>query len=122
MDRAIEKEAPVFWQALQDKLASAVDSLPSELTGSITSFAGGVRVTVSKLGMAFNQAHTDLFFQRQSGEIRCSTLNGTPYVLKFSATPDGKVGVKSTLGISTMDVNDTSDHIMELMIKSVDRK
>jgi hypothetical protein len=122
MDRAIEKEGPVFWQILQDKLALAIDSLPSEFSGSITSFGGGVRVTVNKLGMAFNQAYTDLFYKRGSSEIRCSALNGSPYVLRLSSTADGKVGVKSTLGISTMDPCETSEHIMELMLKAFDRK
>ena len=122
MDRAIEKEGPVFWQALQDQLGLAINSLSDEFTGAITPFAGGIRVTVNKLGMAFNQAHTDLFYKRQEGEIRCSMLNGTPYVLRFCSTPDGKVGVKSTLGISTMDPNDACEHVMELMLKSVGRK
>jgi hypothetical protein len=124
MDRAIETQGPVFWQALQDRLALAIDSLPGdgELTGSITSFGGGVRITVTKLGMAFNQAYTDLFYKRGSSEIRCSALNGSPYVLRFAPTADGKIGVKSTLGISSMDPNEAGEHIMELMLRSIDRK
>jgi hypothetical protein len=122
MDKAIEKEGPVFWQTLQDKLALAVDSLSEEFSGSITSFAGGIRVSVSKLGMSFNQAYTDLFYKRGSAEIRCSTLKGSPYVLRFQAAADGKIGVKSTLGIDTMDPGETSDHIMDLMLKAADRK
>ena len=122
MDRAIEKEGPVFWQALQDKLALAIDLLPEEYTGSITSFAGGVRITINELGKAFNQGHTDLFYNRQSGEIRCSMLNGTPYALRFCSVTDGKVAVKSTLGISTMDASDACEHVMELLLKSVERK
>lgn len=122
MDRAIEKEAPVFWQTLQDKLALAVNSLPDEFSGSMTSFAGGIRVTVSKLGMSFNQAYTDLFYKRGSSEIRCSALNGSPYVLKFLSTADGKIGVKSTLGIGAMNTDEATEHIMELLLKSADRK
>src|SRR5215471_58326 len=106
MDKAIEKEAPAFWQALQDKLDLAISSLSDEFFGSMTLFAGGIRVTVNKIGNAFNQSHTDLFYKRQEGEIRCSMLNGTPYVLRFCLTSDGKVGVKSTVGVSIMDPSD----------------
>jgi len=122
MDKAIEREGPVFWQALQEKLALAMDSLPIEFTGSITEFGGGVRITLNELGKAFHQAYTDLFYKRGSTEIRCSTLNGTPYVLKSCETADGKLAVKSTLGIDAMDPGEASDHIMDLMIKSVERK
>jgi hypothetical protein len=119
MDRVIEKEGPLFWQGLQEKLAMATDCLPDEFTGSITSFAGGVRVTVNELGKAFNQAYTDLFYKRGSSEIRCSTLNGSPYTLKFSMSPDNKVTVKTTLGLDSMDVDQTTEYIMQLMLDTM---
>ena len=122
MDKVIEREGPVFWQALQDSLAQEVDALPSEFSGSITSFGGGIRVTVNKLGMAFNQGYTDLFYKRGATEIRCSALNVSPYMLKLCPTPDGKLEAKSTLGLNTMDASGASKHVMELMLDAISRK
>jgi hypothetical protein len=122
VERTIEKEGPVFWQTLQDNLSAAMDLLPEEVIGSMTTFAGGIRVNLNRLGMAFNQSYTDLFYKRGASEIRCSMLNGSPYTLTFCVIPDNKVGVKSTLGPDTMDPGQVSAHVIQLMLDRIERK
>lgn len=122
MDHLIEKEGFAFWKALQQRLAKDAEALPEEYTGSIIPFGGGFRITISRIGMAFKQSHTDLFYKREVGEIRCSTLNTSPYALKFCANADDTVSVKSTLQPDPMNVDQASEHILRVLLDVVGRK
>lgn len=115
----IEKEGPEYWKALCEKLAEAIDTLPADFSGGVNSFEGGFRITIHRLGKAFSQNHTDLFYSRGSGEIRCATLRSGPYSLKFSMTRDNKLAVISTRASAAgqMSPEQASQHIVQLMLK-----
>ena len=118
----IEKAGPEYWRALQEQLVAAVDVLPDgELSGSITTFGGGLRVTVTRIG-AFNQTHTDIFYTRNATEIRCSTHDSGLYILKFCVTPDNQLAVKSARGVDPMNPAQASEYIMQSMIDVMNRK
>lgn len=115
----IEKDGPEYWNALLEKLGEAVDSLSADLSGAVTSFEGGFRVTIHRLGKAFSQNHTDLFYRRGSSEIRCSTLHNSPYSLNFCVTAENKVAVTSTRASAAgqMSPEQASQHIVQLLLK-----
>ena len=113
----IERGAPRFWSELQEKLAAAVDSLYlQDLSGLITSFGGGLRVTLNRPGKVFHQEYTDIQFKRSPAEIRCTTLKDGTYSLRFSTTPNNEIVVISSRGLDPMTPEQASDYIMKLLL------
>jgi hypothetical protein len=119
----IERGGSQFWDELQHKLAAAVDSLYlHDLAGMITSFGGGIRVTLNRPGKAFNHDYTDVIFKRTPAEIRCTTLNDGTYTLRFCVTPDNKVAVTSTRRNQVMNAEQACEHIMTLLLNASGRQ
>jgi hypothetical protein len=118
----IERAGQEYWWRLQEKLAIGVEFLPDgELSGSITTFEGGLRVTITRIG-AFNQTHTDIFYKRNATEIRCSTHDSGLYTLRFCVTPDNQVAVTSARGVDHMNPDQASEFIMQSMFDAMNRK
>ena len=118
-----ERDKLVLLAALQERLTAAVDNLPDDaLLGSVSTFDGGLRVVLNRAGMAFRQTYTDIFYSSGSREIRCSTLNTAPYMLKFCVTPDNKAAVISTRGATQMDADQAAQHIIGIMLDVMNRK
>jgi len=118
-----ERDKQVFVAALHERLTAAVDNLPDEaLLGSVTVFDGGLRVVLNRAGMAFRQTFTDVFYNSETREIRCSTLNSAPYMLRFCVTPDHKAAVTSTRGATQMDADQAAQHILGIMLDVMNRK
>lgn len=119
----IERGCPQFWIELQSKLAAAVDALYlQDLSGMITSFGGGVRVTLNRPGKAFNHDYTDITFKRSPSEIRCTTLNDGTYTLRFCITADNQLAVTSTRRNQVMKAEEACEHIMTLLLKASERQ
>lgn len=119
----IERGAPQFWSELQDKLTAAVDALYlHDLSGLITSFGGGLRVTLNRPGKAFNQDYTDIQFKRAPAEIRCTTLKDGTYSLRFSVTANNELVVISSRGLDPMDAGQASEYIMKLLLAASERQ
>ena len=119
----IEREAPKFWKQLQEKIAIAVEFLPKlDMTGSITTFGSGMRVSVSCPGVFANQTYTDLFFNGEVRKIRCTTLNGGVYTLQFTVGPDDTVGVESSRDAIFMNVDQASEYVMRKMIEVIESR
>ena len=119
----IERGAPRFWSELQERLTAAVDSLYlQDLSGLITSFGGGLRVTLNRPGKAFNQDYTDIQFKRAPAEIRCTTLKDGTYSLRFSLTANNELVVTSTRGLDPMNPEEASDYIMKLLLAASERQ
>jgi len=119
----IERGAPLFWNELQDKLNAAVDALYlHDLSGMITSYGGGIRVTLNRPGKAFNRDYTDIVFKRAPAEIRCATLNDGTYTLRFQLTDENKVAVTSTRRNQVMNPEQACEHIMTLLVKASERQ
>jgi hypothetical protein len=119
----IERCGPQFWDELQHKLAAAVDSLYlHDLAGMITSFGGGIRVTLNRPGKVFNHDYTDVIFKRSPAEIRCASLNDGTYTLRFCVTADNKVAVTSTRRNQVMNPEQACEHIMTLLLNASGRQ
>ena len=118
VSEVIEKQGPEYWKALEESLLNAIDALDFEFTGAVTPFEGGLRVSVNRLGQAFKQNYTDLFYRRGAHEIRCATLHSGTYALKFYVTPENTIALTSTFGggVERMDPAQASEHIMQFMI------
>jgi hypothetical protein len=119
----IERGAPRFWNELQEKLNAAVDSLYlQDLSGLITSFGGGLRVTLNRPGKVFNQDYTDIQFKRAPAEIRCTTLKDGTYSLRFSVTGNNELVVISSRGLDPMTPEQASEYIMNLLVAASGRQ
>lgn len=119
----IERGGPQFWDELQHRLAAAVDSLYlQDLAGMITSFGGGIRVTLNRPGKVFNHDYTDVTFKRSPAEIRCTSLNDGSYTLRFCVTADNQVAVTSTRRNQIMNSEQACEHIMTLLLKASERQ
>jgi hypothetical protein len=119
----VDKEKQAFWTALQRKLTADVEALPdTDFFGTITPFVGGVRITLNRPGMAFNQTYTDVFYKPELREIRCSVLNSAPYTLRFCVAAGNQVAVTTTLGAGQMNADQASQHIVKLMLDVMSRK
>jgi hypothetical protein len=118
-----ERDKQAFLRTLQERLTTAVDTLADQdVSGSVTVFGGGLRVVLNRAGMAFRQTYTDLFYNADTREIRCSTLNCAPYMLRFCVTPGHKAGVTSTRGATQMDADQAAQHIIGIMLDVMNRK
>lgn len=118
----IERGGSRFWDELQVKLAAAVDALYlHDLAGIITSYGGGIRVTLNRPGKAFNHDYTDVIFKRSPAEIRCTTLNDGTYTLRFCVTVDNQVAVTSTRRSQMMNPEQACEHIMTLLVNASER-
>lgn len=119
----IERGGQQFWTELQGKLAAAVDALYlQDLAGMITSFGGGIRVTLNRPGKVFNHDYTDITFKRSPSEIRCTTLNDGTYTLRFCVTANNKVAVTSTRRNQVMNPEEACEHIMTLLLNASERQ
>jgi hypothetical protein len=119
----IERAAPLFWNELQSKLGAAVDALYlHDLTGMITSYGGGIRVTLNRPGKAFNHDYTDIVFKRAPAEIRCASLNDGTFKLQFCITDENKVAVISTRRNQVMNPDQACEHIMTLLLNASGRQ
>jgi hypothetical protein len=113
----------LFWNELQEKLNAAVDALYlHDMSGVITSYGGGIRVTLQRPGKAFNRDYTDIVFKRAPAEIRCATLNDGTYTLKFLVSDGNKVAVSSTRRNQVMNPEQACEHIMTLLVKASERQ
>jgi LSD1 subclass zinc finger protein len=119
----IQREAPKYWAELQQRLEADADVYSDRgLSALVTPFDGGLRVTVNRPGSVFQQTYTDLMYKRGAPEIRCSALNNTTYVMKFTVTPENGVAVTSTRGLEPMNPQQASEHVMQLMLETLERK
>ncbi len=119
----IERRGPQFWDELQHKLAAAVDSLYiQDLAGMITSFGGGIRVTLNRPGKVFNHDYTDVIFKRSPAEIRCTSLNDGSYTLRFCVTANNELAVTSTRRNQVMNPEQACEHIMTLLLNASGRQ
>lgn len=119
----IERTAPEFWTALQEKLDIAADAVSEHnLSGLATVFGGGLRVTINRPGKAFSQTYTDLMFKRGMAEIRCTTLNNGTYHLQFRVAPDNRLVVVSSQGSEPMNAEQASEYVVQRMLEVIDRK
>lgn len=118
-----EKDKRIFLAELEERLTAAVETLPDEdLFGSVSIFGGGLRVVMNRAGAAFRQTYTDIFYNSDTREIRCSTLNSAPYMLKFCVTPANKAAVTTTLGATLMNADQAAQHIIGIMLDVMNRK
>lgn len=118
----IERSAPQFWNELQHHLTAAVDALYlQDLSGMVTNFGGGIRITLNRPGKAFNQDYTDIIFKRSPPEIRCTTLNDGTYSLRFCVAANDRVAVNSTRRDEVMSPEQAAEHIMTLLLKASER-
>ncbi len=116
----IKAKMPEFCYAVKEKLAIAVECLSVlKLTGQITEFGGGYRVSVQHPGVFPNQTYTDVVFMDDS--IRCTLLNGGVYKLLFCVVSDTEIGVSyMSEGGGTMNSEQTAEYIMRRMVEQIE--
>jgi hypothetical protein len=116
----IQLKAPGFLKELEEKLAIAVEFLPKlQMEGLLTSFIGGLRVSVSKPGIFANQTYTDLHINTR--DIRCTMLNGGAYTLPFAVVSDTEIGVAyDSMSGAVMNASKASEYIIGRMIDMIE--